>query len=128
MKTITALAAFLVAFVGATYATDSNEQVFTLPTQMVRYGTFPTALEQPVTELPQSISGKDGYVMLQFEIAESGRLSNITILETSDEQLAKFSRVMVRRWVYANPGQSMTAIQPIVFEAGSLNPVLLALR
>jgi hypothetical protein len=128
MKTITTLAAFLVAFVGAAIATDSDEQVLTLPTQMMHYGVFPTAVEQPVPVLPDSIAGAAGYVLIQFDIASNGRLSNITVLEASDEQLAKFARVMVRSWVYSNTGPTVTATQPIVFEAGSQNPILLALR
>lgn len=127
MKSITLFAVVLTAFCSIANAAPSDT-IQDLPAQVIQYGSLPAPEVQPIPALPSSIADSDGYVLMRFEILASGRLANIEVLEASDPQMAKFSRAMVRRWSYDNPGESVVALQPIVFEAGSHRPLLLASR
>lgn len=127
MKSITLFAVVLTAFCSVANAAPSDA-IQDLPAQVIQYGAMPAPVEQSIPVLPTSIAASDGYVLMRFEILESGRIANIEVLEASDAQMAKFSRAMVRRWSYDNPGESVVALQPIVFEAGSQRPLLLASR
>lgn len=127
MKTTTLIAAFLTAGLGIANA-DIRDTIQDLPPQTIEYGSMPSAVEQAIPAMPASVASSDGYVLMRFDILESGRVSNIEVVEASDEHFAKFSRAMVRRWSFDNPGEAVTAIQPIVFEAGSHRPLMLAAR
>ena len=107
---------------------QSTDDIVELPAHQLKYNSIPSLVDQVVPEMPNSISGIEGYVLLQFDISESGRVSDIQVVKASHEKLAKYSQAMVRRWKFENPGQRVTAHQPIVFETENDFPTLLAIN
>jgi len=128
MNKFSIVSAFLAISVSAAIAAETKDGIVTLPAQVLHYGSFPVAIEQTVPEMPASIANLNGKVYLQFEISESGRVSNIQVLNTTDDKLSKYSMAMVRRWEFSNPGEKVTAHQAIVFDADNNFPTLLALN
>lgn len=128
MKTLTIFAALLAAVSFSLSAAEKEEKIIELPAHQLYYNGIPNIVDQVVPEMPNSISGLEGYVVLQFDISEKGRVSDIQVVKASHDKLAKYSQAMVRRWKFDNPGERVTAQQPIVFESEKDFPTLLAIN
>jgi hypothetical protein len=123
-KLITLLSAFAGMIAPIAFA---EERLIELPPQIIHYGTLaPVPVSQAVPDMPSSIQGIDGFVLLQFDISEKGRVSNIVVVEQTDKRMAKYSLGMVRKWRYENRDTGITALQPIIFEGTKKSPTLLA--
>ena len=112
----------------AAFASDIQKDIVDLPAQTLHYGALPTALNQVIPVMPASVCGIDGTVLLKFDISENGRVSNIEVVNSTDEKLAKFSKAMVRRWEFSNTGSTVSVQQPVVFDGENEFPTLLALN
>ncbi len=126
MKKKITIAALIGILSIAANAAEQTTAIIDLPAQEIHYGAIPALIDQSVPEMPNSISGVDGHVLLQFNISEAGRVSDIQVIRSSNDKLAKYSKAMVRRWAFENPGGHVTALQPIIFEADNEFPTLLA--
>ena len=128
MKKFVTFAALLSIASFSLFAADTSEEIVDLPAHQMHYGSIPALVDQTVPAMPNSISGIDGYVLLQFDISENGRVSDIMVVKATNDKLAKYSQAMVRRWTFDNPGARVTAHQPIIFETEKDFPTLLAIN
>ncbi len=78
-------------------------------------GNAPIAVVQRVPEIPDSIVGKSGEVILEYRINKSGKVQNIKVLTSTDRALTRFSKNMVKKWRYESRMSNAIARQPIIF-------------